>query len=334
MNIFKSGSTEQKKKITFIAIYATIAIIVCLLGAVLIAQTVANKSLDPGSSGGDGSGISANFTEEEVTSAQLHSGSLVLVNKDNEYIFEDNPEVVSFPTTGRLYGLKNSSLKANPTALAAFNEMMTAAYANIDDAKIVVMTAYRSAQDQTDLKNGTPAGYSDFHTGMSFELKESETWAPINAATLNGKYNWLYEHAHEFGFVVRYPADTSDKKFSEVTGVEDYAQVFRYVGVAHATYMYEKNLCLEEYLELLRDTYTYENPLAIKGADGKSYEVYYIEADENSNVLVSSKYGYEISGDNMNGYIVTNNKATKSKDTASTTAATTTAATTTAATTK
>lgn len=311
INIFDRGSTEQKKKITFIAIYATVAVIVCLLAALLISQAVANKNT-PDPSGDDAGASADTFTEENVTDAQLHSGNLILVNKDNEYIFADNPEVVSFPTSGRVYGLKNSSLQSNPTALAAFNEMMTAAYANINDAKIVVMTAYRSAADQTALNNGTPAGYSDFHTGMSFELKDATEYAPINAAALNGKYNWLYENAHKYGFVVRYPADTSDKKFSEITGVEDYAQVFRYVGVAHATYMYEKNLCLEEYLELLRNTYTYEAPLAIKGADGKSYQVYYAEADENSNITVSTRYGYEISGDNMNGYIVTMNKAQKS----------------------
>ena len=72
-------------------------------------------------------------------------------------------------------------------------------------------------------------------------------------------------------------------------------------------------LCLtEEYLELLRDTYTYENPLAIKGADGKSYQVYYAEADESSSITVSTRYSYEISGDNMNGYIVTMGKSQKS----------------------
>ena len=76
--------------------------------------------------------------------------------------------------------------------------------------------------------------------------------------------------------------------------------------------MYEKNLCLEEYLELLRTSYTYEAPLSIKGADGRSYQVYYAEANDDSNILVSSRYGYELSGDNMNGYIVTINKSTKS----------------------
>lgn len=323
-NIFKGGSTEQKKKIAFIAIYATIAVIVCLLATLLITQAIANKNIPEPSGEGDNGGSSDSFTEEGVTTAQLHSGSLILVSKDCEYIFGDNPEMVSFPGAGNLYGLKNSSLKVNPTALAAFNAMMKDAYANIPDANIVVMTAFRSAEDQTDLANGTPAGYSDFHTGMSFELKDGDTWATVNATALEGKYDWLYENAHKYGFVVRYPNDKMD-----ITGISiDMEEVFRYVGVAHATYMKANNLCLEEYLELLRTTYSYENPLAIKGADGKSYQVYYAEENEGSTIMVPTRYGYEISGDNMNGYIVTVNKAAKSnlKDSATTTAATTTAA--------
>ena len=323
-NIFKGGSTEQKKKIIFLAIYATIAVIICLLAALLITQAIANKNTPDPSGSGDSGSSADSFTEEGVTTAQLHSGSLILVSKDNEYIFADNPEMVSFPSAGNLYGLKNSSLKIHPTALSAFNEMMKGAYANITDANIVVMTAYRSADDQTALANGTPAGYSDFHTGMTLELKDGDTWATINATALEGKYDWLYENAHKYGFVVRYP---DDKK--AVTGIEtDMEEIFRYVGVAHATYMKANNLCLEEYLELLRTTYSYENPLNIKGADGKSYQVYYAEENEDSTIMVPSKYSYEISGDNMNGYIVTVNKAAKSnlKDSATTTAATTTAA--------
>ncbi len=306
-NIF-GGSTEQKKKITFIAIYATIAVIMCLLVALLITQIAANKTPEPS---GDDTGNTETFVEETVTEKDLHSGSLVLVNKDNEYIFEDNPAVVPFPTTGRPYGLKNSNLKANSAALSAFNDMMKDAYKNITGCNIVVMTAYRSPEEQTSLNNGTPAGYSDFHTGMSFELKEGDTWAPINATTVAEKYQWIYKNAHVYGFVVRYPDDTTDKKFSNLTGVEDYAYAFRYVGVAHATYMYEHNLCLEEYLELIRTTYTYEAPLTVRGADGKSYQVYYAEANESSSIMVSSRYAYEISGDNMNGYIVTINKAAR-----------------------
>ena len=311
INVFNAGSTEQKKKITFIAIYATVAVIVCLLAALLITQAVANKNT-PDISGGDAGDPADNYTTETVSDAQIHSGSLVLVNGEYKWTIEDDPSMVlifeKYPKIPCVIAYPKT-YKADATALAAFNQMMVDAYKNISNAEIEVNAAYRNFEDQV-LYSSTPAGESEFHTGMAFRLvhsSESEKGVPINDATLNGKYNWLYENAHKYGFIVRYP-----EKKAAITGQDGISHIFRYVGVAHATYIYENDLCLEEYLKLLRDTYTYESPLAIKGADGKSYQVYYAEADESSSITVSARYGYEISGDNMNGYIVTMGKSQKS----------------------
>ncbi|MBQ8140145.1 MAG: D-alanyl-D-alanine carboxypeptidase family protein [Clostridia bacterium] len=315
-----SAKRQKKTKFTVTLIYATIILIVCLLAVLLITTIVAKvKENNTGDTEGDGGGANAGYTALNVDTTDIHSGNLLLVNKNTEYIFENkNAAVVSFPTTNRIYGLKNSSLKVNPTALSAFNEMMTALYTAVPDANIVVMTAYRSADEQTALGTSTAAGYSDFHTGMLLELKDGDTWAGIDDSSLNGKYDWIYENAHKYGFVARYPADiaasdtgnNAGKSYSSITGVEDFAYAFRYVGIAHATYMYQNELCLEEYLELIRTSHAYGSALTIKGGDGKSYEVYYFaSAGETTEIMVPSKYSYEISGDNMNGYIVTVNKS-------------------------
>ena len=44
-------------------------------------------------------------------------------------------------------------------------------------------------------------------------------------------------------FIFRYPGDKTD-----ITGVAEEVWHYRYVGVEAATEMYEKGLCLEEYL--------------------------------------------------------------------------------------
>lgn len=312
INIFKGGSTEQKKKITFIAIYATIAVIVCLLAALLITQIVANKNTPDPSGEGDVGSPTESFTEEGVTAAQLHSGSLVLVNSEYKWSIEDDPSMVliseKYPNIPCVIAYP-ATYKAEPTALKAFNQLMIDAYKNISDAKIEVNAAYRTFADQVELSS-TPAGESEFHTGMAFRLvhsSENEKSVAINNSSLGDKYQWIYDHAHEYGFIVRYPENKA-----AITGQDGISHIFRYVGVAHATYMKANDLCLEEYLELLRTTYSYENPLAIKGADGKSYQVYYTAENENGNIMVPTRYGYEISGDNMNGYIVTINKSVKS----------------------
>ena len=71
--------------------------------------------------------------------------------------------------------------------------------------------------------------------------------------------------------------------------------------------MKENNLCLEEYLTLLRN-YTTENHLKIVNWDGGIYEVYYVPADTTANtsyVLVPPDKDYTISGNNSDGFIVT-----------------------------
>lgn len=322
----EGGSVErqEKKKLTVKLIYATMILIACLLVALLITFTVTffknrnPETTDDPSQTGDASNT---YTSVQVNASTLHSGSLVLVNKNYEYIFADNPAVVKFPS-GNKYGLRDSELYANPTALSAFNDMMDALYKNVPNAKIVVMTAYRSPEEQTALNNGTPAGFSDFHTGMSFELKDGDTYAMINASALDGKYDWLYKNAHKYGFIVRYPDDIPEsstgkdagKKFSDITGVTDFANVFRYVGIAHASYIYENGLCLEEYLDLLRTSHTNGTSLTFKAGDGRNYEIYYCaSAGETTDIQVPSKYSYEISGDNKSGYIVTVSKSKASK---------------------
>ena len=59
-------------------------------------------------------------------------------------------------------------------------------------------------------------------------------------------FAWLKDNAHQYGFILRYPADKT-----EITGYDFEPWHFRYVGRYHATQIYEQGLCLEEYLAKL-----------------------------------------------------------------------------------
>lgn len=313
----RAAARRKQRKTLVMLIYVTIALIVCALSVFLIAHIVGNKPAEPPVTDNPNTG----YVTETVNKPEIYKGDLILVNKDNHYVFEGSTAVVAFPTTNRIYGLKDSSLKANPDALEAFEEMMTDLYKNVSGANIVVMTAYRSFEEQEALANGTPGGASDFHTGMSFELKDAEKYLEVHDPDLGGKYDWLYANAHKYGFIVRYPdnvpadsdAKNAGKNYSNYTGVEDFANVFRYVGVAHATYIYNNYLCLEEYIELLKTSYRQGTAtLTIKAADSKTYEVCYVESTgDTTEFQVPSKYNYTISGNNSNGFIITVCKSTK-----------------------
>ena len=115
-------------------------------------------------------------------------------------------------------------------------------------------------------------------------------------------FKWVYDNAYKYGFVLRYPESKSG-----VTGVDYEPYHFRQVGYAHAYYMTKNDLCLEEYLELLKRDHGISSPLEFKGDDGNSYMVYYVQASETdmTELSVPTEYTYTISGDNMEGFIVT-----------------------------
>jgi D-alanyl-D-alanine carboxypeptidase len=72
--------------------------------------------------------------------------------------------------------------------------------------------------------------------------------------------------------------------------------------------MNANSLCLEEYVDLLKTSYNYSSEhLKITDAKGVKYEVYYIpKTGTNTTIYIpASSGGYEISGDNVGGYIVT-----------------------------
>ena len=53
---------------------------------------------------------------------------------------------------------------------------------------------------------------------------------------------WVNEHCYEFGFVRRFQYE-----YRYITGYDQEAWHYRYIGVELATYLYENDMTLEEY---------------------------------------------------------------------------------------
>jgi D-alanyl-D-alanine carboxypeptidase len=136
----------------------------------------------------------------------------------------------------------------------------------------------------------------------------------IKIFTENGTYKvsdnetvdaWFASNAHKYGFINSDPngeyGHGSDERVASTQ--------FRYVGIAHATYIAAKGLDLEAYVELIKSNHKHsDDHLKIEGADGSSYEVYYVaSAGETTNVPIPENYQYTVSGDNIGGFIVTVN---------------------------
>lgn len=149
----------------------------------------------------------------------------------------------------------NYTDKTNPQsgeARAKLNEMFAAA-AVAGHTNMRISSGYRSYSTQQSLYNkyvrrdGAAAadrysarpGYSEHQTGLAFDIIKAGMTS--DQPTLDS-WAWLAEHAHEYGFILRYP----DGKES-VTGYQSEPWHYRYVGVENAQKIHATGLTLEEY---------------------------------------------------------------------------------------
>ena len=86
-------------------------------------------------------------------------------------------------------------------------------------------------------------GTSEHQLGLALDLVDARHVKLDESQENTAAYKWLYEHCHEYGFIVRYPNGKTD-----ITGIIYEPWHFRYVGVEAATFIMENNLTLEEYL--------------------------------------------------------------------------------------
>ena len=250
------------------------------------------------------------YTAATVSSADVHKGDLILVSEKQglQYVFPSVSNMVLIeelrkdqngvrPYQTRV--LREDEKLLSDAAYAA-NQMLTDFYLKFGDNSLILMDSYRSQKDQ-ETYSSTPVGFSEHHTGLVFTIRTYDANNKVASLSQNAMSDWIYENCHKYGIICRYPTDKE-----AITGVNSYNYCFRYVGVAHATYMKQHNLCLEEYIELLKSTYSNGSMLDV--VDGETaYKIYYVSAasDELTTVTVPQNYKYTVSGDNSTGFIVT-----------------------------
>lgn len=138
----------------------------------------------------------------------------------------------------------------NQEALQAFNDMKAAASQN--GISLWIVSGFRSYQTQTSIYNrnvglygeetantfSAKPGQSEHQTGLAFDINSTKwSFAETKEA------QWLAEHCHEYGFIIRYPQGKQD-----ITGYVYEPWHIRYVGKSLAPKIKESGLCLEEYL--------------------------------------------------------------------------------------
>ena len=268
------------------------------------------------------------FETLEVDLSQLHRGELILVNGEQEYKNTDGYKLLDlynnrkkYSGGARAYQLSGIELKLADFVLSELNAMNEAFYEERGLGGLLIRSAYRTRQEQKELydarveKDGAvkaekyvaKPGHSEHETGLAFDMSVFVDGENTYISD-EPEYLPIYSMAYKYGFVLRYPADKVN-----ITGINYEAWHFRYVGLPHAYYMSEKDLCLEEYIELLREDYKYSDEhlkVSAPDRDGhvRNYEIYFVPADTNkgkNQVIVPLGYEYSISGNNVDGFIIT-----------------------------
>ncbi|MBS4831633.1 D-alanyl-D-alanine carboxypeptidase family protein [Ruminococcus callidus] len=255
------------------------------------------------------------YENVSVSNEDVHAGDLILVNTDTAYVEENPTEIVSiYDHKTDNYHVSGTETSLRQPALDALNQMLDAFYVATGHQDMIVISGYRTTQQQQELYDADLAetgeqtstrvalpGHSEHESGyaLDFSLYTDGVQYDYDGT---GEYAWINENCAHYGYVLRYAEDKQ-----ETTGIQAEPWHYRYVGQPHATYMMENNVCLEEYLTLLKN-YTADEPLSITNWDGEIYQVYYVAVDTSTDstyVMVPPDAKYTISGNNSDGFIVT-----------------------------
>ena len=89
-------------------------------------------------------------------------------------------------------------------------------------------------------------GTSEHQLGLALDIVDNKNWHLDETQADMPTQQWLMANSWRYGWILRYPNEKS-----EITGIIYEPWHYRYVGKTIAKEIYELDVCLEEYLELL-----------------------------------------------------------------------------------
>ena len=259
------------------------------------------------------------YTYEETivaTREDLAKGHLVLVNNEHPIrTYNASHLTLISEYNGGTYKLKDKSIQLNQEALEALNQMLEDFEHAVGEHELIVISGYRDFDEQERIHYETliskGAEYtnqyvakpdrSEHHTGLAVDFGIYHIDGTSSTYDGKGIYSWINENCFKYGFIVRY---SSEKQ--TLTGINEEPWHFRYVGKIHAEAMKALNLCLEEYIDYLKNYSYYVSPGQGITQESKNYSIYYVPVEnETTYIPVPQSKQYTISGNNIDGFIVT-----------------------------
>ena len=242
-----------------------------------------------------------------LTEKDIHTGPLVLVNADH-------PVDASYET--KLVSVESDYADIFLNQKAA--TVLANIFQTIDSEDFIVpVSGYRQQEEQKQIyedslkENGSEftdkyvslPGHSEHQTGLAIDLGLNKNDIDFICPDFpyEGVCQRFRREAVKYGFIERYPEGKEN-----ITKIAPEPWHFRYVGFPHSEVMRDKNLALEEYVDYIRGFVYRKKHLRIQKGT-QEMEVFYISAgdEEEMTVTLPEYLVYQISGNNVDGFIVT-----------------------------
>lgn len=322
--------TVVKRTYKYKNIAAALAVLLFLL---LIISTSCHKNKDNGTAqlakkndSSSSAADSKNDSDSEVRLTQNYkyetfenktavgNGRLVIVNDEHPFSGKAENLTTVYPYLfddegNQLIYASGSDLNGNEEMFKSFNKMASDFYKETGLATLLISGAYTgvsSQNDQTDEEEASSDSSSEQEERSQSSVDESSTGLVIDLQlydngeypeyTGTGEYSWITSNCYKYGFIVEDPNDKPSR--------------FRYVGSVFAKIMNSKDMPLTKFNDFIKD-YSFEKPFSFTDEDDNDFLLYYIPADsgDTTNIPIpfmedGSKYNYEVSGNNIDGYIV------------------------------
>lgn len=244
----------------------------------------------------------------ELHRKNIYTGNLILVNADYPYNEQVNEtDLVNVDKSACDVLLERRAVTLLSKLMEEINGW----------GQISAVSGWRSMQEQENIyaqslkENGSEftqeyvalPGHSEHQTGLAIDL--ALTSDNIDFIRPDFPYTGICqtfrELSSQYGFIERYP-----KKKESITGIAHEPWHFRYIGVPHAEIMKKNDLCMEEYIPFIKQFAYGEQKYNFTAAQ-KNFSVSYLPASEAEAVCIkiAEDVPYTISGNNIDGYIIT-----------------------------
>lgn len=248
------------------------------------------------------------MSELILNRVDIHKGSLILINREHPIEIDEKdlsliPFHMQYPDT--LMEIKAASVLSRLMEDLGCREDITP------------ISGYRSFQEQQDiyseslLTNGRAftekyvalPNHSEHQTGLAIDLAKKEAMIDFIRPDFpyEGICNEFRKKAPEYGFIERYPYGKE-----AITGISHEPWHFRYVGYPHSKIMQELKLTLEEYIDMIR-AYTFTGKRFCTSYKNQLIEIFHVDftASIRTRMAIQEHSLYQISGNNVDGFIVT-----------------------------